>query len=73
LDYVVRAEVAVKPEEEVPLENYETVDQEMTARAPHNGRPFVNDRHKVWYIMLMIVQSLGWLRFYSHLQNLLFY
>jgi hypothetical protein len=25
------------------------------------------------YIMLMIVQSLGWLRFYSVLQNLLFY
>jgi hypothetical protein len=23
----------------------------MTARAPHTGRPFVNDMHKVWYIM----------------------
>jgi hypothetical protein len=27
LDYVVRAEIAVKPEEEYPPENYETVDQ----------------------------------------------
>jgi hypothetical protein len=51
LDYVVRAEIAVKPEEEDPPENYETVDQEMTAIAPHTGRPFVNDRCKVWDIM----------------------
>jgi hypothetical protein len=51
LDYVVRPEIAVKPEAEDPPENYETVDQEMTARAPHTGRPFVNDRRKVWYIM----------------------
>jgi hypothetical protein len=51
LDYVVRAEIAVKPEAEDPAENYETVDQEMTARAPHTGRPFVNDRRKVWDIM----------------------
>jgi hypothetical protein len=51
LYYVVRAEIAVKPEEEYPPENYETVDQEMTARAPHTGRPFVNDRRKVWEIM----------------------
>jgi hypothetical protein len=51
LDYVVRAKIAVKPEEEDPPENYETVDQEMTARAPHTGRPFVNDRRKVWEIM----------------------
>jgi hypothetical protein len=48
LDYVVRAEIAVKPEEEDPPENYETMDQEMTARAPHTGRPFLNDRRKVW-------------------------
>jgi hypothetical protein len=27
LDYVVRAEIAVKPEEEDPPENYDTVDQ----------------------------------------------
>jgi hypothetical protein len=51
LDYVVRAEIAVKPEAEDPPENYETVDQEMTARAPHTGRSFVNDRRKVWDIM----------------------
>jgi hypothetical protein len=51
LDYVFRAEFTVKPEEEDPPENYETVDQEMTARSPHTGRPFVNDRRKVWDIM----------------------
>jgi hypothetical protein len=51
LDYVVRAEISVTPEAEDPPENYETVDQEMTARAPHTGRPFVNDRRKVWDIM----------------------
>jgi hypothetical protein len=51
LDYVVRAEIAMRPEEEDPPENYETVDQEMTARAPHTGRPFVNDMRKVWDIM----------------------
>jgi hypothetical protein len=51
LDYVVRAEIAVRPEAEDPPENYETVDQEMTSRAPHIGRPFVNDRRKVWDIM----------------------
>jgi hypothetical protein len=51
LDYVVRPEIAVKPEAEYPAENYETVDQEMTARAPRTGRSFVNDRRKVWDIM----------------------
>jgi hypothetical protein len=51
LDYVVRAEIDVKPEEEDPPENYETVDQEMAAREPHTGHPFVNDRRKVWDIM----------------------
>jgi hypothetical protein len=51
LDYVVRAEVVVKPEGEDPPENYETVDQDMTARAPHTGRPFVNEGRKVWDIM----------------------
>jgi hypothetical protein len=51
LEYAVRAEIAMKPEEEDPPDNYETVDQEMTARAPDAGRPFVNDRRKVWYIM----------------------
>jgi hypothetical protein len=51
LDYVVRPEIAVKPEAGYLAENYETVDQEMMARAPHTGRPFVNDRRKVWEIM----------------------
>jgi hypothetical protein len=51
LDYVVRAEIAVKPEAEDPPDNYETVDQDMTERAPHTGRPFLNDRRKVWDIM----------------------
>jgi hypothetical protein len=51
LDYVVRAEIAVKPEAEDPPDNYETVDQEMMARAPHTGRPFLNNRRKVWDIM----------------------
>jgi hypothetical protein len=51
LDYVVGPEIAVKPEAEDPPENYDTVDQEMTARAPQTGRSFVNDRHKVWDIM----------------------
>jgi hypothetical protein len=51
LDYVVRPDTEVKPEAEDPFEGYETVDQEMTARAPHMGRSFVNDRCKVWDIM----------------------
>jgi hypothetical protein len=45
LDYDVRPDIEFKPEAEDPAENYETVDQEMTARAPHNGRSFVNDRY----------------------------
>jgi hypothetical protein len=51
LDYVVRPEIEVKPEAEDPAEVYETVDQEMTARVPHTGRAFVNDRRKVWDII----------------------
>jgi hypothetical protein len=51
LDYVVCPDIAVKPEAEDPDENYETVDQEMMARAPHTGRYFVDDRRKVWDIM----------------------
>jgi hypothetical protein len=50
LDYVVHPDIAVKPEAEDPDEGYETVDQEMTARAPYTGRSFVNDRRKVWEI-----------------------
>jgi hypothetical protein len=51
LDCVVRPEINVKPKAEDPAENYETVDQEMTARATHTGRSVVNDRRKVWDIM----------------------
>jgi hypothetical protein len=51
LDYVVRPDIEVKPEAEDPADGYETVDQEMTARAPHTGRSFVDDRRKVWGIM----------------------
>jgi hypothetical protein len=51
LDYFLHPDIEVKPEAEDPAENYETVDQEMTARAPHTGRSFVNDRRKVWDIM----------------------
>jgi hypothetical protein len=51
LDYVVRPDIALKPEAEDPAKKYETSDQEMTARAPHTVRSFVDDRCKVWYIM----------------------
>jgi hypothetical protein len=51
LDYSVRPDIEVKPEYEDPAEGYETVDQEMTARAPHTGRSFVKDSRKVWDIM----------------------
>jgi hypothetical protein len=37
MDYVVIPDIAVKPEAEDPTEGYDTVDQEMTARAPHTG------------------------------------
>jgi hypothetical protein len=36
-DYVVRPDIVIKPEAEDPAGNYETVDQEMMARAPHTG------------------------------------
>jgi hypothetical protein len=51
LDYAVRPDISVKPEAEDPAENHETVDQKMTARAPHTGRSFVDYRRKVWDIM----------------------
>jgi hypothetical protein len=35
LEYGFSPDVAVKPEAEHPAENYETVDLEMAARAPH--------------------------------------
>jgi hypothetical protein len=40
LDYVVRPDIAVKPESEDPAEGYDTVDQDITSRAPHYGRDF---------------------------------
>jgi hypothetical protein len=51
LDYVVHPDIEVKPEAEDPAENYESVDQKNTARAPHTGRSFVHDMRKVWYII----------------------
>jgi hypothetical protein len=39
LDYDVNPDIEVNPEAENPAEGYETVDQEMTARAPHMVRP----------------------------------
>jgi hypothetical protein len=51
LDYVVRPDIAVKPEAEDPADGYETVDKGMMARAPHTGRYFVDDRRKGWDIM----------------------
>jgi hypothetical protein len=51
LDYVVRSDIPVKPEAEDPADGYDTMDQEMNARAPHTGRAFVDDRLKFWDIM----------------------
>jgi hypothetical protein len=51
LDCFVFPYIEVKPEAEDPAEVYETVDQEITGRAPHTGRSFVNDRRKVWDFM----------------------
>jgi hypothetical protein len=48
---VVRPEIEVKPEAEDHLEDYDTVDKEMTARDPLSGGAFVNERRKVWDIM----------------------
>jgi hypothetical protein len=51
LDYVVHPDIEFKPEAEDPTEVYETVDQDMTARAPHKVRYSMNYRRKVWDIM----------------------
>jgi hypothetical protein len=51
LDYAVRPYIAVKAEAEDPGDGDDTMDQEMTARAPHTGISFVDDRRKVWGIM----------------------
>jgi hypothetical protein len=59
LDYVVRQDIAVKPEAEDPDENYDTVDQSMMARAPHTVRSFGDDRRKFWDIMSNIFGKLS--------------
>jgi hypothetical protein len=51
LDYVVRTGIEVKPEAEDPAEGLKKVDQEMTARSPHTGQSFVNERRNVWEII----------------------
>jgi hypothetical protein len=51
LDYMIRQEVEVKPHASDPSDNYDTVNLEMNARAPHTGRTFQDDKHKVWDIL----------------------
>jgi hypothetical protein len=51
LDYVVRPDIAIKPEAEDHAENYETVYQEMKARAPYTGKTLVYYMRKFWDIM----------------------
>jgi hypothetical protein len=51
LDYVIRQDVKVKPHASEPSENYDTVDLEMTARSPHSGSTFQDDKPKVWDIL----------------------
>jgi hypothetical protein len=53
LDCVVRPDIA-KLEDEDPVDGYDTVDQDMTARAPHTGRAFVDGRPKGWDSMYNI-------------------
>jgi hypothetical protein len=54
LDYVFRLEIVFKPEDEYHTDGYDIVDQNMTAHAPHTGRTLLNDRRKVWDIMINI-------------------
>jgi hypothetical protein len=51
LDYVVRPDISVKPEEEDLSDGYDTVYIDMTARAPHTGLAFLDDRNNVWEIV----------------------
>jgi hypothetical protein len=51
LDYVVRPDISVKTESEDAVYEYDMVDQEMTARAPHTGRACVDDRRNDCYVM----------------------
>jgi hypothetical protein len=48
---VIRQEVEVKSPASDPSENYDTVDLEMTAHAPHTVRTFQDDKRKVWNIL----------------------
>jgi hypothetical protein len=57
LDYVVWSYIVFKPEAEDPAEGYDTVDHEMTARAPHTVGAFLDDRRKVWDIMSNIYRN----------------
>jgi hypothetical protein len=54
LDYVIRQEVEVKSHATDPLENCDTVYLGMTARAPHTGSTFQDDKRKVWDIFSTI-------------------
>jgi hypothetical protein len=60
LDYVIRQEVEVRPHASDPSENYDTVDLEMTARSPHTGRTFQDDKRKVWDIFNMCAKHPFW-------------
>jgi hypothetical protein len=51
LDYGVHPDIEIKPEAEDPTDGYETVDQEITAKEPHTGRAFMDDKRKVWDIV----------------------
>jgi hypothetical protein len=48
---VIRPEVEVKPHASDPSDSYDTVDLEMTDRAPHTGRTFQDEKRKVWDIL----------------------
>jgi hypothetical protein len=50
LEYVVRPDIAVKTEAEDPAYGYDKVDKEMTKRAHHTGRAFVDNRRKALLI-----------------------
>jgi hypothetical protein len=57
LDYVTRAETALKPEADDTAEDHNTSDQGVTTHARHSVRAFVNDRRKVWDIMSNICRK----------------
>jgi hypothetical protein len=51
LDYVIRQEFEMKYHATDPSENYDTIDWEMTARAPNTGRTLQDDKRKFWDIL----------------------